>query len=90
MDYEMDTRQLVAVYREEKRIRVRFNTVTAGSDRHFLVRNKTRLRGTGLYIRERLTPFRQRIFNDMLQVKRNKQISTVFTKEGTVFVVVGR
>ena len=90
MDYEMDTRQLVAVYREEKQIRVRFNTVTAGSDRHFLVRNKTRLRGTGLYIRERLTPFRQRIFNDMLQLKRNKQISTVFTKEGTVFVVVDR
>ena len=90
MGYDMDAGQLGAVHREERQIRVHFNSVSAGSDRHFLVRNKTRLRGTGLYIRERLTPYRQRIFNDMLQLKRSRQISTVFTKEGTVFVVVDR
>ena len=90
MNYDLDMRQLGAVHRDAKQIRVRFNVVTAGSDRFYLVRNKTRLRGTGLYIRERLTPFRQRIFNDMLQLKRNKKIHTVFTKEGTVFVVIDR
>ena len=48
MDYEMDPRQLEVVHRDQKQIRARFSSVAEGSDRHFLVRNKTRLRGTAL------------------------------------------
>ena len=88
MGYELDENQVGEIHREQRQIRVRFNTVTAGSARYFLVRNKTRLRGSGLYIREYLTPTRQRIFNAMLNLKRNNQVSTVFTKEGTVFAVI--
>ena len=58
MGYEMDPAQLREVYRDERQIRVRFSDVGSGSDRYHLVRNKTKLRGTGLYTRERLTPFR--------------------------------
>ena len=90
MEYDMDMRQIGEVQRAENQIRVRFNVVAAGSDRFFLVRNKTRLRGSGLYIRERLTPYRQRIFSELMQLKRDKRVSTVFTREGTVFVVVNQ
>ena len=41
MQYDMDMRQVGELQREERLIRVRFNTVAAGSDRHLLVRNKT-------------------------------------------------
>lgn len=90
MNYDMDLGQIRELHREGNQIRVRFNTMSEGSDRFFFVRNKTRLRGTGLYIRERLTPYRQRIFNELVYQKKNKQISTMFTKEGTVFVVVSQ
>lgn len=88
MNYDIDLGQIAELQRDERQMRVRFNTVKAGSDRYYLVRNKTKLRGSGLYIRERLTPFRQRLFNEIIQLKRNNRINTVFTKEGTVFVVV--
>ncbi|KAF0310682.1 hypothetical protein FJT64_001880 [Amphibalanus amphitrite] len=90
MGYEMDVAQLREVYRDERQIRVRFSAVGAGSDRYHMVRNKTKLRGTGLYIRERLTPFRQKLFNELMRFKMARQISTVFTRDGTVFAVVGR
>ena len=90
MGYELDLRQVAEVRREERQIQVRFNTVAVDSDRYFLVRNKTRLRGTGLYIRERLTPYRQKILNDLMQMKRNGQLSAVFTKDGTVFAATNQ
>ena len=90
MNYDMDATQLKEVYRDEKQIRVRFTAVGSGSDRYHLVRNKTKLRGSGLYIRERLTPFRQRLFNELMQMKMAQHISTVLTRDGTVFVAVGR
>ena len=90
MGYDMDMRQVAELHRDERQIKFRFNAVAAGSARHFLVRNKTKLRGSGLFIRERLTPARQRMFNDLLQLKRANQITNVFTREGTVFVVVGQ
>ena len=90
MNYDLDMRQIGEVQRDERQIRVHFTTVAAGSDRFFLVRNKTRLRGTGLYIRERLTPVRQWLFNELMKLKRNSLISTVFTREGTVFVVTSQ
>ena len=88
MGHGMDMSQVKEVRRDERQIQIRFNVVSEGSDRFFLVRNKTKLQGSGLYIRERLTPARQRIFNETLQLKRNRQLNTVFTRDGTVFVVV--
>ena len=88
MDYAMDMEQVDEIRREDRQIRVRFNAVGVRSDRYFIVRNKTRLRGSGLYIRECLTPFRQGIFQELMQLKRRRQIHTVFTREGVAFVVV--
>ena len=88
MDFTLNMEQVEEIRREQRQIRVRFNAVDAGSDRHFLIRNKTRLRGSGLYIRECLTPFRHGIYQDLMQLKRTNQISTVFTRDGISFVVV--
>ena len=90
MDYSMDMEQVAELHREERQIRVRFSAVGVGSDRYILVRNKTRLRGTGLFIRERLTPLRQHLFNELMQLKRENKINTVFTRDGTVYIVVGQ
>ena len=90
MGFEMDVAQLKEVFRDERQIRARFTAVGVGSDRFLLLRNKTKLRGSGLYIRERLTPHRQKIFNELLQFKMARQVSAVFTRDGTVFVVVGQ
>ena len=88
MGYSMNKEQVREMHREDRQIRVRFNATGAGSDRHFLVRNKTKLRGSGLFIRECLTPFRHGIFKELMQLKRQGWVSTVFTRDGTVFVVV--
>ena len=88
MDYDMDMDQVKEIRREDRQIRVRFNAASVGSDRHWLVRNKTKLRGSGLYIRECLTPFREDIFQRLMQLKRQRQINTVFTRDGNVFIVV--
>ena len=90
MSFSLDMQQVAELRREERLILVRFSTSAAGSDRYLLIRNKTRLRGTGLYIREKLTPARQQIFNKLMQLKREDKVSTVFTRDGTVFVVVGQ
>ena len=90
MGYTMNREQIGEIHREQKQIRVRFNDVGDGSDRHFLLRHKTRLRGSGLYIREWLTPARQSIFQELMQLKRNNRISTVFTRDGIAFVIVSQ
>ena len=90
MNFSLDMQQVAELYREERQICVRFSTSAAGSDRYLLVRNRTRLRGSGLYIREKLTPARQQIFSELMQLKREDRISTVFTRDGTVFVVIGQ
>ena len=90
MDFSMDMQQVLELHREERQINVRFTTTAAGSDRYILVRNKTKLRGSGLYIREKLTSNRQKIFNDLLQLKRENKVTSVFTRDGAVFVVVDR
>ena len=33
---------------------------------------------------------RQGIFNELMQLKRDSKINTVFTKDGTVFVAINR
>ena len=90
MGFDMDMQQVTELRREERQICVRFASCGAGSDRYLLVRNRTRLRGTGLYIRERLTSTRQHLFNKLMLLKREGKVSTVFTRDGTVYVVVGQ
>ena len=89
MGFSMDMQQVAEMRRQERQISVRFTSCDAGSDRYLLVRNRTRLRGTGLYIRERLTHTRQQIFNKLMQLKREGKVSTVFTRDGDVHVVIG-
>ena len=90
MEYSVDLQQILQLHREERQITVRFSTTGVGSDRYILLRNRTRLRGTGLYIREKLTPYRQQIYSSLMQMKRENKVSTVFTRDGTVFVAVDR
>ena len=90
MGYNMSMEQVADVRREGRQICVRFTAVGAGSDRYQLVLNKTKLRGSGLYIREKLTPMRLNIFNRLMQMKRDDMVSAVFTRDGTVFVAVGQ
>ena len=90
LDFHVDMQQIGEVYREERQLRVRFTTSRPGSDRDVLFRNKTRLRGTGLFIRESLTPRRQAMFNELASKKRERKIVTVFTRSGTVFAVVNQ
>ena len=90
MGFSIDMQQVLELHREERQISVRFSTTAAGSDRYILVRNKTKLRGSGLYIREKLTSNRQKIFNDLLQLKRENKVTSVFTRDGAVFVIVDR
>ena len=90
LDFRVDMQQISEVHREERQLRVRFTYSRPGSDRDILFRNKTRLRGTGLFIRESLTPKRQGMFNELVAKKRDKKIVTVFTRSGTVFAVVNQ
>ena len=92
MGFSMDMQQVAELRREERQIFVKFSTSAAGSGRYLLIRNRTRLRGSGLYIKENITPDRQQIFNKLIQLNREDRVSssTVFTRDGTVFVVVGQ
>ena len=91
MGFDIDEQQVAELRREERQICVRFSASGAGSDRYLLLRNKTKLRGSGLYIREKLTSARQQLFNKLMQLKLKLEdrISTVSTRDGTVFAVVG-
>ena len=88
LDFHVDMSQICEVHREERMLRVRFTSSKPGSDRDILFRNKTRLRGTGLYIRESLTPRRQAVYSELVARKMERKITTVFTRSGTVFAVV--
>ena len=88
MDFHADMSQISEVHRDERMLRVRFTSSKPGSDRDTLFRNKTRLRGTGLYIRESLTPRRQAMYSELVARKMERKITNVFTRSGTVFAVV--
>lgn len=88
LEFRVDMDQVSEVHREERLLRVRFTSSKPGSDRDILFRNKTRLRGTGLYIRESLTPRRQEVYSQLAVKKKQRKIVTVFTRSGTVFAVV--
>ena len=56
-----------------------------GSNRDQLFRSKTKLRGSGLFITESLTPHRQELFQNLLLLKRQKVIFAAFTQSGELF-----
>ena len=51
MELRLDMEQVSEIHREERLLSVRFTTSKPGSDTYVLFRNKTRLRGIGLYVR---------------------------------------
>ena len=72
LHHSMDHTQISTVARlKSGRVLVEFTSAAPGSDRDILFRTKTRLRGSGLYISESLTPRRQEMFADLLALKRD-------------------
>ena len=87
MRIDMDRDQIVSVSRlKSGKVMIQFTSVASGSDRDVLFRSKTKLRGSGLFISESLTPRRQQMFADLLQLKREKVIFSVFTIAGNILV----
>ena len=72
------------------KILIEFTSAAPGSDRDVLFRSKAKLRGSGLFIAESLTPRRQAIFSDLLQLKREKKIFSVFTRSGNILACRSR
>ena len=72
----------------------RFARTGPGSVRETLLENKLRLRGKArdesLFISESLSERRHGWFRDLLQLKKNKCIYTVFSKNGQVYVKVSQ
>ncbi|KAF0296948.1 hypothetical protein FJT64_005620 [Amphibalanus amphitrite] len=86
LQHSLDGSQVKAMVRlKNGKILTEFTTATPGSDRDFLFRAKSRLRGSGLYIAESLTPRRQAMFVELLQLKREGVVFSVFTRSGDVF-----
>ena len=63
-----------------------FTATGHGSDRYFLFRSKSMLKGSGLYITESLTPRRQAMFSELLRLRREGMIHSVFTRSGVILV----
>ena len=72
------------------KILVDFTSAAPGSDRDILFRSKAKLRGSGLYIAESLTPRRQSMFAELLKLKKRGVISSVFTRSGDILVFRSR
>ena len=87
----LDRAQLKALIRlRNGKILVEFNTAAAGSDRDKIFRSKTKLRGSGLFVAESLTPRRQELFSSLLQLKKEGKIFSVFTRSGDVLACRSR
>ena len=69
---------------------VDFTSVAPGSERDVLFRSKVKLKGSGLFISESLTPRRQEMFQKLLQLKKEKKIFSVFTRSGNILVCRSR
>ena len=72
------------------KVLIEFNSAAPGSDRDILHRTKSRLRGSGLYIAESLTPRRQAMFADLLRLKKQGVIFSVFTRSGDILACRSR
>ena len=86
MQHEIDRAQVRAAFRlKSGKIMMDFYSAAPSSDRDVMFRSKSKLKGSGLYISESLTPRRQALFQSLLQLKKEKTIFSVFTRSGNVF-----
>ena len=88
MGLDLDGRQILRVIRDGRSLRVRFSSAAEGSDRDWLLKNKTRLKGKNLFIQEALSSLRQGLFEKMTDLKWSRKVAAVFTRNGNVMVVV--
>ena len=88
MDCRLDIDQVHSIVRVKMSLHVQFWTSEPGSDRDRLFRGKTRLRGSGLYIGELLTPRRLQWIHELRQMKKEGMIAAAFTRGGVVTVIV--
>ncbi|KAF0314390.1 hypothetical protein FJT64_015142 [Amphibalanus amphitrite] len=87
----LDRAQLKALIRlRNGKVLAEFSAATAGSDRDKIFRSKTKLRGSGLFVAESLTPRRQELFSSLLQLKKEGKIFSVFTRAGDVLACRSR
>ena len=87
MGRDIDRAQVKAVSKlKSGKVLIEFSSAVSGSERDFFFRSKAKLRGSGLYISESLTPRRQEMFQILLEMKREKRIFKVFTRAGDVMV----
>ena len=84
MDYRLYIDQVHTIVRVKMSLHVRFWTSEPGSYRDRLFRVKTRLRGSGLYIGELLTPRRLQWLHELRQMKTEGMIAAAFTRSGVV------
>ena len=91
LKHSLDSSQVKAMIRlKNGKILIEFTSAAPGSDRDILFRTKSKLRGSGLFIAESLTPRRQAMFADLLQLKREGLIFSVFTRSGNILVCRSR
>ena len=91
LNHSLDSQQVRAMIRlRTGKILVEFTSAAPGSDRDFLFRNKTKLRGSGLFIAESLTPRRQEMFVELLRLKKEGRLFSVFTRAGDILICRSR
>lgn len=88
MEYRIDIDQVHSIFRIKSTLHVRFWTSEPGSDRDKLFRGKTRLRGSGLFIGELLTPRRLQWLHELRQMKKEGLVTAAFTRSGVVTAIV--
>ena len=91
LNHALDDRQVKAVIRlQNGKILVEFTSFATGSDRDILFRSKAKLKGSGLFIAESLTPRRQVMFSELLRMRKEGRIHSVFTRSGDILVCRSR
>lgn len=91
LSHSLDRAQLKSLIRlRNGKVLVEFSTAAPGSDRDTIFRSKTKLRGSGLFVAESLTPRRQELFSSLLKLKKEGRIFSVFTRSGNVLACRSR
>lgn len=91
LHHALDRSQVGTLFRlRNGKVMIDFTTAARNSDRDVLFRNKSKLRGSGLFISELLTPRRHAMFLDLLQLRREGKIFSVFTRSGDILACRSR
>ena len=86
----MDRNQIASYFRlRSGTIFIEFTSTGPGSDRDAVFRSKTKLRGSGIFISESLTPRRHHLFRTLLEMKRAGKIAAVYTQTGDIIIRKG-